>query len=367
MRARALRQRAHQRRTWANRIAQGHDLVGIERLQNANMRRSPRGNNEQPGQNVRSKSGLNRRLAAIEPRPPDSRTGRSIRPARRTLPPDPRGRDQHHLLPVRTQEPEESRKPSGLRVPRVSAPGQRRRGRRRSRSPARRGVHQGRGQPVLGDRSGRPKSRGGAQEGRKGQGGWDRPTLDHARNASAEAGQKPVRRCNTSTVRPRHDAKLCANRGATYGFPDTPSRPRRARNRRRRRRRGERQERADAASVATIRRGTRGRSRRLNGTARGAEPGLVAQPLHGPDNQVRALNASGDDDRTDSGLDIGKQAGRRPLRQPLGSEGTGIGYEEHAASRLDRTVNPRRGPRQSEQGRARPANEPRQSSGSGLQ
>ena len=238
---------------------------------------------------------------------------------------------------------------------------------RRSRSPARRGVHQGRGQPVLGDRSGRPKSRGGAQEGRKGQGGWDRPTLDHARNASAEAGQKPVRRCNTSTVRPRHDAKLCANRGATYGFPDTPSRPRRERNRRRRRRRGERQERADAASVATIRRGTRGRSRRLNGTGRGAEPGLVAQPLHGPDNQVRALNASGDDDRTDSGLDIGKQAGRRPLRQPLGSEGTGIGYEEHAASRLDRTVNPRRGPRQSEQGRARPANEPRQSSGSGLQ
>ena len=67
MRARALRQRAHQRLGWANRIAQEHELVGIEKLQNANMRRSARGTNEQAGRNVRAKSGLNRRLAESSP------------------------------------------------------------------------------------------------------------------------------------------------------------------------------------------------------------------------------------------------------------------------------------------------------------
>ena len=67
MRARALRRRAHQRREWANRIAQQNDLVGIELLQNANMRGSARGTSEQPGRNVAAKSGLNRRLSESAP------------------------------------------------------------------------------------------------------------------------------------------------------------------------------------------------------------------------------------------------------------------------------------------------------------
>ncbi len=67
MRRRTLNRRDHQRRWWANRIAREHDLVGIELLQNANMRRSARGTNENPGTNVRAKSGLNRRLAASTP------------------------------------------------------------------------------------------------------------------------------------------------------------------------------------------------------------------------------------------------------------------------------------------------------------
>ena len=67
MRQRALRQRAHQRRIWANRIAISNDLVGIENLQNANMRRSARGDNEQPGRSVAAKSGLNRCLAESSP------------------------------------------------------------------------------------------------------------------------------------------------------------------------------------------------------------------------------------------------------------------------------------------------------------
>ena len=67
LRRRALGQRAHQRRAWANRIASQHDLVGIELLQNANMRRSARGTSEQPGRNVAAKSGLNRKLAESSP------------------------------------------------------------------------------------------------------------------------------------------------------------------------------------------------------------------------------------------------------------------------------------------------------------
>ena len=67
MRQRTLNRRDQQRRCWANRIARDHDLVGIELLQNANMRRSARGTNEQPGNNVRAKSGLNRKLAASTP------------------------------------------------------------------------------------------------------------------------------------------------------------------------------------------------------------------------------------------------------------------------------------------------------------
>ena len=67
MRRRALNQRDHQRQCWAKRIAREHDLVGIELLQNANMQRSARVTNEQPGTNVRAKSGLNRKLAAGTP------------------------------------------------------------------------------------------------------------------------------------------------------------------------------------------------------------------------------------------------------------------------------------------------------------
>ena len=63
LRRRALGQRAEQRRQWANRIALGNDLVGIEHLRIANMTRSARGSLLQPGRNVRAKSGLNRRLA----------------------------------------------------------------------------------------------------------------------------------------------------------------------------------------------------------------------------------------------------------------------------------------------------------------
>ena len=67
LRRRAVRKRAHQRRQWANRIALRYDLVAIEDLQNANMRRSARGTSEHPGRNVAAKSGLNRRLAESSP------------------------------------------------------------------------------------------------------------------------------------------------------------------------------------------------------------------------------------------------------------------------------------------------------------
>lgn len=52
---------------WANEIALTHDLVGIEDLQNANLRRSAQGNNETPGRNVVQKRGLNRKLAESSP------------------------------------------------------------------------------------------------------------------------------------------------------------------------------------------------------------------------------------------------------------------------------------------------------------
>ena len=67
LRNRAVRKRAHQRREWANRIAQRYNLVAIEDLQVANMVRSARGTSEQPGRNVRAKSGLNRKLAESSP------------------------------------------------------------------------------------------------------------------------------------------------------------------------------------------------------------------------------------------------------------------------------------------------------------
>ena len=67
MRSRAVRKQAHQRREWANQTAKKSDLVGIELLDNANMRRSAAGSNERPGRNVRAKSGLNRKLAESSP------------------------------------------------------------------------------------------------------------------------------------------------------------------------------------------------------------------------------------------------------------------------------------------------------------
>lgn len=67
MRARALHQRSEQRRRWANQLARRCDLVSIELLDSRNMRGSARGSNEQPGRNVRAKSGLNRKLAESSP------------------------------------------------------------------------------------------------------------------------------------------------------------------------------------------------------------------------------------------------------------------------------------------------------------
>ena len=67
MRRRAASERKHERRQRANRIAKTHDVVGIEWLQNANMRRSARGTNERPGRNVAAKRALNRKLAASCP------------------------------------------------------------------------------------------------------------------------------------------------------------------------------------------------------------------------------------------------------------------------------------------------------------
>ena len=62
-----LGRRANQRLRWANRLAKRHDLVGVEHLQNANMRRSARGTNEAPGANVAAKTGLNKKMAAATP------------------------------------------------------------------------------------------------------------------------------------------------------------------------------------------------------------------------------------------------------------------------------------------------------------
>ena len=60
--------RKHEERTrWANEIAQAYDHVGIEKLPNANMRGSAKGQNEAHGKNVAAKRGLNRALAETAP------------------------------------------------------------------------------------------------------------------------------------------------------------------------------------------------------------------------------------------------------------------------------------------------------------
>ena len=59
--------RKTERTRFANRIAQGADIVGIEDLQNANMQRSAAGTSETPGTGVAAKRGLVRRLRNTAP------------------------------------------------------------------------------------------------------------------------------------------------------------------------------------------------------------------------------------------------------------------------------------------------------------
>ena len=59
--------RQEARRCWANTLARGFDIVGIELLEIRNMMRSARGTNEAHGKRVAQKRGLARRLAATAP------------------------------------------------------------------------------------------------------------------------------------------------------------------------------------------------------------------------------------------------------------------------------------------------------------
>ena len=65
--ARHARQKAQTRLEWANAVAKANHHVGIEHLQNVNMRGSARGQNEAAGKNVAAKRGLNRALAETAP------------------------------------------------------------------------------------------------------------------------------------------------------------------------------------------------------------------------------------------------------------------------------------------------------------
>ena len=59
--------RKEYRTACANRIARQSDILGIEKLRNADMQRSAAGTNEYPGRNVAAKRGLNRRLRDTAP------------------------------------------------------------------------------------------------------------------------------------------------------------------------------------------------------------------------------------------------------------------------------------------------------------
>ena len=61
------RRKAQTRLEWANTVAKSNDHVGIEHLQNINMRGSAKGQNEAAGKNVAAKRGLNRALAETAP------------------------------------------------------------------------------------------------------------------------------------------------------------------------------------------------------------------------------------------------------------------------------------------------------------
>ena len=151
--------RAHQRRVRANRIARSNDLEGSESLQNANRPRSARGDNEQPGRNGAAKSGLNRSLAESSPGyQTTEQMAACVRHGTR-----------YRLVPA-----------AGTSITCGQC------GHRDRKNHETQAVFRCR-QSVLGDQTGRRTRRGGAQEGRKGQGGYGRPTLNRTRNAYAEA------------------------------------------------------------------------------------------------------------------------------------------------------------------------------------
>ena len=117
MRRRTLNRRDHQRRWWANRIAREHDLVGIELLQNANMRRSAMRNQREPRNQRAGQERTEPQAGRQHPRTPDHRARRRVRTSRHALPAGAGRRHQHHLLSVRPQGPKEPRDSSGVPVP----------------------------------------------------------------------------------------------------------------------------------------------------------------------------------------------------------------------------------------------------------